>query len=286
VNETTGIASPSTFGSLTDSVHYQLTFKKMKWGRNTWIQHRFLSNVQDLPIENVKVCNMMLSVSPDEAKYEPEFEGRVKYAPRIKGSQPSFEINNNVSLPWTNATASGQGFKTVCVTVPYVKAKGIQKVYFLYSSDVCSTSIVWKGWVEFDNPFKTLYPGTAPDKCLADQTTTGPNKYNVVRTYGVRTSIPLSFPPSLPSSLLLLCPATAPDPCVTDQGTSGPTKHNSVLTPLWGTFAFRASPPLLPPLLPSLPPSLSPSVHPPVCQPCAFLPGPSTPSYPSSPLLF
>lgn len=192
VNQTTGEVSPSTFGSLTDSVHYQLSFKKMKWGRNTWIQHRFLSNVQDLPIENVKVCNMMFSITPNEAKYEPEFEGRVKYAPRIKGSQPSFEINNNVSLPWTNPDGSGQGFKTVCVTVPYVKAKGIQKVYFQYSSDVCSTSIVWKGWVEYDNPFNAIYP-TSPDRCLASVNTTGPNTYNSVRTYrSYNLKVPIS----------------------------------------------------------------------------------------------
>ncbi|GAB5037549.1 Hypothetical protein NocV09_08700080 [Nannochloropsis oceanica] len=180
------IVGSENFGSLLDSVSYSVTFPKMRWGRKTWIQLRFYSNVQDLPFENVKFCIMPYSNTPDDDKYAPEFQNRVKYAPRIRGPQPLIELNSNVSLPYVNATGSGQGFDTVCVTVPSVKAKGIQKVNFQYASDRCTTELVWKGWVEFDNPFYSLYPTTAPQRCFANQNPSGPDNFNPVETYGAQ----------------------------------------------------------------------------------------------------
>lgn len=189
----TGIGNATTFGPLVDSVDYSLTFQKIRWGRNTWIQGRFFSNVQDLPIEDVTFCNMLYNYTPGGLEYSPLYQGRVRFSPRVKGPQPQAVVYPNVSTPYT----MGDGFETVCVTVPYVKARGRQKVRFLYSSNICSTQVTFKGWVEFKNPFASLYPATAPVTCKAAEVNSAPDTFNKVRTYGV--SLSLSYSSAAPS---------------------------------------------------------------------------------------
>jgi len=116
VNVTKGVALLTTFGSLLDSVHYQLAFQKMNWGRNTWIQHRYLSNIQDLPIQEVKVCLMVFNWTDRTPENEPLFQNRVKISPRVKGTQPHAVFTPNVSTPYAPAGPNGQGYKTYCVT--------------------------------------------------------------------------------------------------------------------------------------------------------------------------
>ena len=163
--------------------------------------------MQDLPIKNVKFCMAVYNWGPERtAKYEPVYQNRVKYAPRVKGTQPT-PVKSEVANPWLpNVEESGvaDSYKTVCTTVPWVKARGRQKVNFLYSSEVCSTNVVFRGWVEYENPFATLpsaIAGTTPPTCKAARSTqTAPNgtdTYNTVRDYGVRTYAP-SHPPNHP----------------------------------------------------------------------------------------
>jgi len=186
VNQTSGIIGPVVFGSLLDSVHYQLTFQKMNWGRNTWIQHRFLSNIQDLPIQNVKVCLMVFNWTDGTPQNEPLFQNRVRISPRVRGSQPQAVFSPNVSLPYAPVNSKGQGYKTYCVTVPWVKAAGSVKVNLLFSSNVCSKAIVWRGWVEYDNPFRAIY-STSPANCTAvpSPAANATSAINPVRVYGV-----------------------------------------------------------------------------------------------------
>ena len=184
---TNGTALPSTFGSLLDSVHYQLTFQKMNWGRNTWIQHRFLSNIQDLPIQNLKVCLMVFNWTAPIPANEPIFQNRIRISPRVKGTQPQAVFSPNVSTPYA-PLVNGQGFKTYCVTVPWVKAAGSVKVNLLFSSNVCSKAIIWRGWAEFDNPFRTIYP-SSPAYCKSSTSPSAPSTLNSVRIYGVSAPV-------------------------------------------------------------------------------------------------
>ena len=99
----------------------------------TMTESRFYSNLQDTPIRNLKVCVVadtwtfnISNLSQNPANGEPKFQNRVQYKPRIRGAQPTIE--GPITLPNTKILSNPTGKKAYCVTVPYVKPKGWQKV--------------------------------------------------------------------------------------------------------------------------------------------------------------
>ena len=166
----------------------------MLWGRNTWIQNRFYNNVQDLPIKNAKFCMAVYNWGPNrtEEKYKPVWQNRMKYSPRIKGAQPTPTVAEVAApLPTLAQSGTANTYTTVCTIVPEIKAASHQKVNWLYSSNRCSTFVVFRTWVEFDNPFYVSPTATplAPTYCQAARNPPNPpagtNTYNNVRDYGV-----------------------------------------------------------------------------------------------------
>ncbi len=174
-------------------------------------EHRLVSNLQDTPIRNVEYCQVMLAAYDSPAKLEattggdgeaPVFKNRVKYGPRIKGTQPAITTKTLTGTDgYWDVAKYGDGTKTAyCVTVPYMKPKGRQKVNLLWYTEPCLYNVVFAGWVEYQNPYN------AAETCgaaFSPNSTTFSTKKNSVRTLDVSAVMALPGP-ALPGPACLL----------------------------------------------------------------------------------
>lgn len=189
--QTTVNGSVPVYGPMTNSVHYQLSVQRINYGRNTYIQSRFYSNLQDTPLRDVKVCIVVESWSRNISRTtqsvaadEPQFKNRLQFKPRIKGAQPTAVLTPQTGFQYYN-TSQFQNRNTYCTVIPYVKPKGWQKVSWLllyisfspaaqhepthttplykhksphqvdwlYFTEPCLYTATWKSWISFPNPY-------------------------------------------------------------------------------------------------------------------------------------
>lgn len=88
------------------------------------------SNVQDTAIRNLQFCQALVTWDPrtgNPTKPAPQFKNRVRYSPRVKGTQPAITSSPITGQQYINTTTF-PGLTQYCVTVPYLKPKGRQKV--------------------------------------------------------------------------------------------------------------------------------------------------------------
>lgn len=112
-----------------------------------------------MPLRDVTMCMVadiwsfnISNLSQNPADAEPEYKGRARFKPSIKGGQPVVQG----PLTTTNKYLSNPTNKKVyCVTIPYVKPKGRQFVDLLYYTEPCLYGTTFRGWVELPNPYNS-----------------------------------------------------------------------------------------------------------------------------------